>query len=297
MSSKCLVLMATYNGEKYIKDQITSILNQRGVRIALCISDDGSTDNTTNIIRSYDDKRIFILPSNNRFGSASRNFFRLLRDAIFDEYDYIALSDQDDIWDPEKIINAISAIKNKNLDGYASNVIAFWEDGSTKLIDKSSPQVEWDYLFGSAGPGCTIVLKSEIAKRIQQELREKVALSQEIELHDWLIYAYVRSKNLKWCVDPWPSMKYRQHSNNEFGANSGIKTFIKRWKYAHSGWYRKQIIAISNFCDLNETVPIMLIQKNSYADRLKLALMAHKLRKKNSEAMFLRFLFLFPCFK
>ena len=297
MLPKCLVLMATYNGAKYIEKQVSSILNQHDVDLTLCISDDCSCDTTLKIVNLFDHKNIFILPSDSRFGSASQNFFRLFRDVNFDGYDYIALSDQDDIWNLNKTINAISEINNKKLDGYASNILAFWEDGSTKLIDKSSPEVEWDYLFGSAGPGCTIVLKYEVAKNIQQELIRKALLSREIDLHDWLIYAYVRSNKLKWYVDPWCSMKYRQHGHNEFGANSGIKTFIKRWNDARTGWYRKQILSIASFCDLKDAVPIKLIKRNGYVDRLKLALMAHKLRKKKSDAIFLCFILLIPGFR
>ncbi|BBO80259.1 dTDP-rhamnosyl transferase RfbG [Desulfosarcina ovata subsp. sediminis] len=294
---KCLLLMATYNGEKYIEKQISSIFNQSDVDITLSVSDDCSIDNTLKIIKSFDQNKIIILPNGTRYGSASQNFFRLFRDSNFNNYDYISLADQDDIWESNKIKNAISTIQKNQLDGYASNIVAFWKDGSTKLIDKSSQEVKWDFFFGSGGPGCTIVLRNKVAKYIQQELIRKQALSKEIDLHDWLIYAYVRSKNMKWYVDPWPSMKYRQHSSNEFGANFGFKMLIKRWNDARNGWYRKQILAIADFCGLNEALPINLIKKNKYSDRIKLSLMSLQLRKKKNEAIFLSIILLFPGFK
>ena len=228
MYPKCAILLATYNGEKYIREQISSIVNQKGVNITIFVSDDLSTDNTLKIIKSLSGN-IEILPFEKRMGSAAQNFFRLFRDVDFSKYDYVALSDQDDIWNDDKLINAINAIGSKNLDGYASNILAFWEDGKTLLVDKSSTEVKWDYLFGSAGAGCSIVLTAKVANSFKKFLFDNYNLVKEIDIHhDWLIYAYIRSNNLKWWVDPKPSMYYRQHRDNELGANNGIKTFLSR---------------------------------------------------------------------
>ncbi len=92
-------------------------------------------------------------------------------------------------------------------------------------------------------------------------------------------------------------MEYRQHLHNEFGANSGIKTFISRWKKARNGWYSSQILAISEFCNLLEVEPIRYLKSNSYLDKVHLALMVLKLRRKKSEAIVLALILLVPGFK
>jgi glycosyltransferase involved in cell wall biosynthesis len=92
------VCLATYNGEKYIRQQIESILQQLSLDDELVISDDGSIDSTLNIIRSFNYPKIII--HSNSFRSPVRNFEFLINKA---KGDYIFLSDQDDIWDAKKI--------------------------------------------------------------------------------------------------------------------------------------------------------------------------------------------------
>ncbi len=116
-SPKISVCMATYNGEKYIEEQIDSILLQLKDNDELVISDDGSTDNTLSIINSYNDSRIRLFrhkkkKSNYKYASSqyytTANFENALREATGD---YIFLSDQDDIWLPKKINDSILALK------------------------------------------------------------------------------------------------------------------------------------------------------------------------------------------
>lgn len=296
---KYVILMATYNGEKYIKEQLDSILSQEDADITIFISDDNSTDTTINIVKAYQEKHqnIILLPVCERMGSASRNFFRLILNVNFDNYDYVSLADQDDIWYPQKLKRASSAIQDKKLDGYASNVIAFWENGKQRLINKSDTEVAWDYMFGSAGPGCTIVLPVKIANKFKKELIKNKTLAQKIDLHDWLIYSYIRSNKLKWWVDAKPSMLYRQHDNNEFGANSGYTMFVNRWTRARDGWYGKQILYVTEFCNAKHLKPIQNLTSRKYLDKLKLAYNLFKLRRKKSEAIILALMLIIPGFK
>ena len=98
------VLMSTYNGEKYIKEQIDSILLQKGVDVKLYIRDDGSVDNTCNIINEYDDNRIVLISDGRNLG-AGVSFFTLLKYVVdIDKaIEFFAFSDQDDFWFPNKI--------------------------------------------------------------------------------------------------------------------------------------------------------------------------------------------------
>ena len=138
---KVCVLLAAYNGEKYIKEQLDSILSQVDVAIDIYISLDLSTDLSLDIINKYKNrhKNIYILDYGQRYGSAGQNFFRLLMDVDFSNYNYVSFADQDDIWLPNKLYHAIEMIKLHNCDAVSSNVLAFWENGREKLIKKDYP--------------------------------------------------------------------------------------------------------------------------------------------------------------
>ena len=94
------VLLATFNGRRWLPDQVTSILDQQGVAVQLVILDDGSTDGTVDWLGTLasTDPRVTILPADKPSGSAARNFYRLIERADTTDADLIALADQDDVW-------------------------------------------------------------------------------------------------------------------------------------------------------------------------------------------------------
>ena len=99
MNEKVDVLMATYNGEKYLKEQIDSILNQTYQNIHLIISDDCSTDGTRNILKEYEEnEKITVFYQENNQGYV-KNFEFLLKQVSSELYMF---ADQDDFWLPEK---------------------------------------------------------------------------------------------------------------------------------------------------------------------------------------------------
>src|SRR5471032_1520195 len=111
---------------QWIKEQLVSILGQLAVDVTLHISIDPSTDGTEAWCEAYAAKHpaVVVLPGANRFGGASRNFFRLIRDVDFDGYDFVAFADQDDIWYPDKLQRATQALQARGVDAYSSNVMA-----------------------------------------------------------------------------------------------------------------------------------------------------------------------------
>ena len=222
------VLLAAYNGEKFIEQQIQSVLDQTFKPSKILINIDQSEDKTVSIFEDFAKKNpeIQILNSNKRFGSAAANFIYLLLNTNLSNINYIALADQDDLWKEDKLDRAIQKLQ-QGYDGYSSNVAAFWKNGRQKIILKNQPQQEFDHLFESAGPGCTFVMTKKLALSLQEFL--KIGQFNQLDnYHDWLIYAYARSKGFKWYVDSYPSVEYRQHTTNVFGANVGIKAFISR---------------------------------------------------------------------
>ena len=229
------VLLAVYNGELYVEQQIYSILNQTIKPLKIIINIDKSSDNSLKIIRRIAQKypEIGILNSTKKFGSAASNFLYMLEHGDFKNIDYVALADQDDLWKEDKLERAIQKLQ-KGYDGYSSNVEAFWDDGRKKVLVKNQPQKDFDHFFESAGPGCTFVLTKRLALSLQDFLKGG-QFDQLDNYHDWLIYGYARSNGFKWYIDSYPGVEYRQHNANVFGANVGIKAFVSRIRRVING--------------------------------------------------------------
>ena len=246
---KIAVLMAVYNGEKWIAQQLESIFSQDGVEVTIFVSLDLSNDNSYNIVRDYLLKRknIILLPCVGRLGSAGANFFRLICEVETSDYDAVAFADQDDIWLPDKLQRAWQAIASGQCAVYSSNVLAFWEDGRSQLIDKAQAQKALDYFFEAAGPGCTYVLSAAAMAQLQPWVRvhARTCALHDVALHDWLVYAYCRAQGLPWYIDPVPSMHYRQHASNQVGVNAGWSAYRKRWALLRSRWFRRQVLVIA----------------------------------------------------
>lgn len=294
--NRVALLLATYNGEVWLEHQLSSILTQVDISSNLFISDDFSIDKTPSIIVAYtkSHSNVAWLPSNKRFGSAAANFFRLLRDADFSMVDYVALCDQDDIWLENKLSHAIASISQHNVDAYSSNVLAFWPDGTKKLINKAQPQQSYDYMFESAGPGCTFVLTKTLALKLQEFLLKNEVKCQSVALHDWFIYAYARSNGYKWFIDPTPHMLYRQHAENVVGANVGFAAKIARWKKLRAGWLVDQALLIASIVGYSNSLPMQKLARYHFVDRLWLIINITKLRRRMRDRIALVLFLLLP---
>ena len=283
---KVAVCLAAYNGIRYLPDQLNSIFEQTGVSVTLFVSVDKSSDGTETWIdtQAQKDTRIVVLPHGECFGAAAKNFFRLLLDLDFSNFDYISFADQDDIWEQDKLIRHIKLMQEHGVDGVSSNVLAFWADGKKKIINKSQPQRELDFLFESAGPGCSFLMTPWLVNKVREQLTDKNSLAKDIVLHDWLTYAICRAHGHRWMIDSIPSVQYRQHENNVMGANAGWKAKWIRFKRLKHGWYRREVIKIVHIC--NGIAPIgeidrlgnLLAAKNLFS-QLKLLAYVTKARR------------------
>lgn len=289
------VFLATFNGIKYIEEQINSVLNQLNVLVTIYVSDDGSTDGTWEwITRSFSNNISVILLSREiARGSAGANFFRIIRDVQVDQFDYVAFCDQDDIWLYDKLYWAVNIIERENVNAYSSNVTAFWPDGREFLINKSQEQKDWDFYFEAAGPGCTYVIQSSLMKQLSQIISEKTPIVEQIALHDWLIYAWVRQNKYKWYIDPKPRMNYRQHANNVVGVNSGLAAAKVRFNKFCNGWYSKQILLIASVIDAGNQSPVCWIRNPTLLNRFKLLMKYSSCRRRFRDQLgFLVYVFL-----
>jgi len=288
---KISVLLAAYNGMEWIEEQIDSINSQTKVDVDLFISVDLSTDGTYEWCQKLANENIHIklLPYGERFGGAAKNFFRLIRDVDFSAYDYISLSDQDDIWLPNKLTHAVSMLKNNDIDAYSSDVIAFWSNGQEKLVKKSYPQKKYDYFFESAGPGCSYVLKCQSLQKFKDFLMKNWDKVNLIASHDWLIYAFFRSREMSWYIDSVALMLYRQHELNQVGSNFGLLAYFKRIKMIKSGWYRSEVEGISEVIGINNNCVFNL-------EKWFLIKFFYQLRRQNRDALILLLMVLLGVF-
>lgn len=276
------VLLAVCNGQRWIYEQLESIIRQKEIDLHIFISVDVSVDNTPLIIQDFAQKNnsfVTLLPYGAKFGAAAPNFYRLLTEVDFSKYDFVSLSDQDDIWLETKLIAAIRNISKMNCVGYSSNVTVFWADGKKKEIIKAAPQKKYDFLFEGPGPGCSFLLKTSFAQELQSYLRLNNVLLSKLDWHDWLIYAYARSKNNQWFIDSQSYLLYRQHTSNQLGANSGLKPFKRRVHDILSGYGISQTLYTIQFLGLQRDPFVRKWIKCSRLDYLRLARHATQCRR------------------
>jgi rhamnosyltransferase len=289
---KVAVLLAAYNGTPWIEEQLSSILNQSAVDVTVYISIDPSSDGTEALCRAYASEHsgVVILPDSGRFGGASRNFFRLIRDVDFAKFDFIAFSDQDDIWHSNKLLRATQSIAEQSVDAYSSNVTAFWPDGKTVLLDKAQPQVDLDYLFEAAGPGCTYVMSNALAGSLKVSMLANWQQLQGVSLHDWYCYAYARSNGYRWYIDPGASMDYRQHERNQVGANTGLRPLITRYKTIHDGWWFSQVELIATLVTPEQAPSVVNTRQLRGMKLVKLSFRAWQCRRRVRDKVFFFFI-------
>ena len=292
VSPRVAVLLAAYNGMQWIEEQLHSILCQVSVDVTVYISVDTSTDGTEAWCAAYANAhpQVVVLPAIGRFGGASRNFFRLIRDVDFNAFDFIAFSDQDDVWHLDKLQRAVLQLRLREVHAYSSNVTAFWNDGRTQLLDKAQPQVAWDFLFEAAGPGCTYVMSNELIGPLKATMLANWAHLQAVSLHDWFCYAFARSHGFCWFIDSVPSMDYRQHERNQVGANTGLTPLISRYKTIHDGWWFNQVQLIASLVGRGNDPFVKTWLPLGRRQLIKLSLNAWQCRRRARDKVFFFFI-------
>ena len=281
-ANRVLVLMATFNGAPWLDEQVASIVGQEGVRLSWTFADDGSTDGTPDRLQHWAGslpQASMLAPADRRLGAAG-NFLKLLRQAVLDEVDFVALSDQDDVWQPGRLARAVAMLRQQGAQGYSSDAVAFWADGRRRLLGKAYPQRAFDYLFEPAGPGCTYVLTTTLARSLQEELRNEPERFDGIGYHDWLIYAFARTHGFRWLIDPVPGVLYRQHGQNELGANFGLAAVRRRWTRLTSGWFRQQVLHVAGLWPGDHDALVERLGRLGWRNRLWLVHAARQCRRR-----------------
>lgn len=221
MKSVC-VLLSTYNGEKYLKDQLDSLLKQKGIAIHILIRDDGSTDSTVDIIAEYKQKSSCIeFYRGDNLGPA-KSFFDLISKAPM--ADYYAFCDQDDIWDSEKLRIATDFLEKEAITEpsmYYSNLrIVDQHINFYRLSHATAPTQENKYsaLTEDMATGCTIVFNAAAKNLAKNNMPEYCSM------HDTWIYLICKFFGVV-VYDRDAHLDYRQHDNNVVGTYLEKKSF------------------------------------------------------------------------
>lgn len=224
---KCVVLMASYNGIPFISEQIDSILSQTEVDVRLFVRDDGSSDGTRDLLQRYADEGSLTLLTGENLGPAL-GFLTLLRNAP--EADYYAFSDQDDIWDSDKLITAIKQLKkqenlalyhcNSRLVDSAGNEMGRLTYGQQRCISYRDND-PLNQLCIESPMGCTQVFDRRIWEVVC--LHE---LPHPVIMHDKLIANLCVLLGYRIVFDASPHMGYRQHGRNVVGVSTDLPSKV-----------------------------------------------------------------------
>lgn len=240
------ILLTTYNGQDFVREQLDSLLAQVGVSVHIYAFDDSSTDDTMSILRAYaeDNPGIFSISENNpNSGGTGLNIFRNAQN-VPRYHDYVALADQDDVWLPQKLQSAIEAISRDQAGLYFSNLLAW--DGENKIfgvVRKASALQAHDHLFAGGSAGCTYVMSRPFFTQVQEVLTRTDLGGVRRISHDWIIYFLARHYGYKVCASSDAYIKYRIHSNSQYGGMSrgGIGAVRRKLRMLRAGFLREQI--------------------------------------------------------
>ena len=227
--TKVQILLATYNGEKFLQEQLDSIINQKYKLWEILIHDDGSSDDTISILNRYQNnypKKIRLLTDQKIFSSASKNFFHLIENRS-KEANLYCLCDQDDIWHEDKLEIIVEMYNSK--EGNTPVLIhsdLSLVDAKGKLLEKSHDKLinfqknsitKKTSLYYNPVPGCAMTINSALA--------DKISYSKYMVMHDWWILLSSIYEKTTIIYVKFPLLKYRQHNANVLGYKK-INIFI-----------------------------------------------------------------------
>ncbi len=269
MDKKVQILLSTYNGEKYLCDQLDSLLNQDYKNIHILIRDDGSYDETLEILKEYERKEKIKVIYGKNIGVV-KSYFELLEMSC-PKADFIAFCDQDDVWLSDKISRSLDLILELPLNKpilYCSRQI---------LVDENLNRIGYTYnlqkqpsfnnaIIQNIAVGCTILINS----------RAKILISKNIPsnavMHDWWLYLVVSAfGNI--IFDKESKILYRQHANNQMGYK---KNTFEKWKFRIIRFCKNNIQKLAR----KQAVEFFNIYKNELS-AAKLKIIRKFLVKKN----------------
>lgn len=228
MKKKVLILMSTYNGEEFLKEQIESIIKQKGnFELDILVRDDGSTDLTKELLDDYYKDGVLKWYSGENFRPA-----KSFMDLVFNcstEYDYYAFSDQDDVWSYNKIQTAIDKLDSDKIAIYYSNPELVNKELKPigRKVYRTVPHHDiYTTVCGASIIGCTMVFTKRLLDVLKKGNPPKV-----ITMHDSYVARVCVLVGGTIIYDDNSYMKYRQHDKNVLGIKSKPNEKIKKILY------------------------------------------------------------------
>ncbi len=297
-NKKVAVIMSTYNGEKFIREQLDSILNQTYKNIELIIRDDGSKDNTVDIIKEYEKNNSNIkLHVGNNLGFV-KSFFELLSLA---EADYYAYADQDDIWIENKIELAVESL-NKLDDTYPNMCFgnSDYYDENMNFLGYGDKNKKYSFLralFSCVGQGMTFTINNRTRDLIINNMPDSCFF------HDWWTYLLCSGLG-NVTYNNITTVKYRRRKENATSEGQGyMRLIIWRFKNLLFGNGMKDIkqqmlnyksIFYKDLSEENKKIlDLFSNEKYNIIKAIKKCFYPKRIRSKISDEIALRIIFLF----
>ena len=249
VSASVAVLLCTRNGERFLDEQITSIVRQTHQNFKIYVSDDGSNDSTRTIVNAHigrwghDCIELFEGP----LKGFARNFLSVsCREDV--QADYYAWCDQDDVWNEDKLKVAVDWLAS----GDASVPALYCS--RTELIDESGQAIGFSSAFSKPAKFQNALVQNiaggntMVFNQALMELIREAGASVPVASHDWWAYMIVSGCNGRIHYDLTPTVRYRQHSLNCIGSNRGFRNNSKRvrelWRGRYRSWIDNNIISL-----------------------------------------------------
>lgn len=245
--NKVAILLSTFNGERYICEQLDSLLTST-VSADIYIRDDGSHDSTREILAGYASEHANIkLMAGDNIGVVG-SFFNLISYVNDKDYDFYCFCDQDDFWEKEKINIAIKKI------GYNDTCVMYCS--ALKVVDENLffkfksaiPKKEIGFsnaLVENVVTGCTVVLNKHAFSEIKYNLPDPG----KIVMHDWWFYLIMSVKGAI-IYDSDSFIKYRQHGHNVEGMQTPIKRIFSKFIKGRNNKYPRLVMQLKTFDEL-----------------------------------------------
>lgn len=235
------VLLALYDGCSYLREQLQSYLDQSLPPVCVLASDDRPGDGTAEVFRRFTSAAsgeiIWNMITGPERGSTA-NFLHLLATVSLHDTDYVALSDQDDIWLPQKLQSAVEWIaplgNRPVLLGTRSWI---WEAATDRRRVSRAISPPFDFrhaLIQNYAGGNTMVLNRPAMQLVQQAL----PTMPQPAIHDWWLYQLISGAGGTVLLDPEPRLLYRQHPGNQIGASTTLASKLRRFTNMLSGTHR-----------------------------------------------------------
>lgn len=251
-------MMSTYNGQRYLTEQIESILKQNKIDMNLLVRDDGSTDNTVQILEKMKQERKLNFYTGKNIKTA-KSFLNLVNHANEEEYEYFAFADQDDVWKKDKLQRAIAILSKKEYKNcpsvYCSNLQLV--DENLKYINNEKKITTTTFphsIVCSLCTGCTMVFNRKMLHILKDKTPETLFM------HDDWIHKVCLAVGGKVFFDKnYRAVYYRQHGDNVEGGKHNIFQKLKIYFLRAT---REKNIMLNQYIEIKELYSNLIPPEN-----------------------------------